>query len=173
MSEYGEIYEISDEVGVKQERWAELNGNTLERSVYTDQEFQGDFPAAGFQPQDIAMTYSSKAVLNADGYIYWAVNTFANDYHTCTYVSIPLGKDRKFKGVYPSYRMNRYHCAIPALTQENEIVGLMDSALPYSFENPLLRESTINSQIFSVKKERYVSEDEDPDYKLGDWELIS
>ena len=173
VSEYGEIYEISDEVGVKQERWAELNGNTLERSVYTDQEFQGDFPAAGFQPQDIAMTYSSKAVLNADGYIYWAVNTFANDYHTCTYVSIPLGKDRKFKGVYPSYRMNRYHCAIPALTQENEIVGLMDSALPYSFENPLLRESTINSQIFSVKKERYVSEDEDPDYKLGDWELIS
>ena len=173
VSEYGEVYEISDEVGVKQERWAELNGNTLERSVYTDQEFQGDFPTAGFQPQDIAMTYSSKAVLNTDGYIYWAVNTFANDYHTCTYVSIPLGKDRKFKGVYPSYRMNRYHCAIPALTQENEIVGLMDSALPYSFENPLLRESTINSQIFSVKKERYVSEDEDPNYKLGDWELIS
>ena len=50
---YGELYDVSDEVGVMQERWAELNGTTLERSVYTDQEFRGSFPEAGFHPQTI------------------------------------------------------------------------------------------------------------------------
>ena len=35
---YGEVFETSDEVGVMQDRWVELNGSTLERSVYTEEE---------------------------------------------------------------------------------------------------------------------------------------
>ena len=36
-SEYG--ISVYDELVVKQDRWVELNGNTLEREVYTDEEF--------------------------------------------------------------------------------------------------------------------------------------
>ena len=61
------------------------------------------------------MTYSAKALLNSDGYIYWAVNSFASDFHSCTYLNFPLGKDQKFTGVYPSYRVNEYYAIIPRL----------------------------------------------------------
>ena len=36
--------EIYDELLVKQDQWVELNGNTLEREVYTYQEFKDDLP---------------------------------------------------------------------------------------------------------------------------------
>ena len=168
---YGELYDVSDEVGVMQERWAELNGTTLERSVYTDQEFRGSFPEAGFHPQAISMTYSAKAMLNSDGYIYWAANSFANDFHTCTYVNFPLGKGRKFTGVYPSYRLNNYHAAIPACTEENEIVGIVDDATPKSFEEPKIQESSYSSNIYSVSLGSY-DKNVDENYKLGDWKIV-
>ena len=94
---YGEVFETSDEVGVMQDRWVELNGSTLERSVYTEDEFRGDLPEAGLHPQAAAMTFSAKALLNSDGYIYWAGTAFASDFHSCAYTSFPLGKDKKFK----------------------------------------------------------------------------
>jgi hypothetical protein len=55
--DYNLQYGISvyDELVVKQDRWVELNGNTLEREVYTDEEFRGDIPAH-FSPIEAAMT---------------------------------------------------------------------------------------------------------------------
>lgn len=67
-SEYG--ISVYDELVVKQDRWVELNGNTLEREVYTDEEFHGDIPA-DFSPVEAAMTFSSKALLDENGLIYW------------------------------------------------------------------------------------------------------
>lgn len=169
-SRYREVYDISDEVIVMQDRWAELNGKTLERSVYTDEEFKGDFPEAGFKPVSIAMTYSSKAMLNEDGYIYWANNSFADDFHACAYISDPLSNGQKFTGVYPSYKVNRDHAAIPACTGDNKIVGLMDAAAPKDYSNSALSESTINSNMYEVKLS---NGDEDTRFRLGNKKIVT
>lgn len=163
--------EISNEVGVIQDRWVELNGNTMERSVYTEDEFRGELPASGFHPQTAAMTYSAKALLDTNGYIYWANLSYVTDYHSCMYLSIPLGKNRKFKALYPSFRVNKYHAAIPVLTEENEIVGIIDDAeLPYGKEQ--LKFSSFSSGIYSVNTDMY-EPTMDNRYKLGQAELIS
>lgn len=166
-----ELYEISDEVGVMQKDWAELNGNTLQVSVHTEEEFRGQLPEAGFHPQAIAMTYSSKAMLNSDGCIYWATNSFASDFHACAYVNYPLGGGKQFSGVYPSYRVNKFHNIIPASTKENEIVGIADEAVPKSDTNPEMKVSFCSSKICSVMTGQYSGEEDDI-YKLGEWKVV-
>ena len=169
VSAYGEVYEVSDEVVIMQDRWAELNGTTLERSVYTDEEFRGDFPAAGFKPVSIAMTYSAKAMLNEDGYIYWANNSYANDFHTCAYISEPLGNKQQFTGIYPSYKVNKDCAAIPACTADNKIVGLMDDS--YARDgNPFISESSLSGNIYEVKTSEGV---EDTRFNLGNKKIVA
>lgn len=170
---YGEVFETSDEVGVMQDRWVELNGSTLERSVYTEDEFRGDLPEVGLHPQAAAMTFSAKALLNSDGYIYWAGTAFASDFHSCAYTSFPLGKDKKFKGVYPSFKLNKHHGAIPAYTADNEIVGIIDNAEVVSYADPSIKESTYSSGVHSVQTGEYEEDPVDDRYKLGNGELLT
>lgn len=167
---YGVAYDVSDEVIVMQDRWAELNGKTLERSVYSDEEFRGDFPAAGFKPVSIAMTYSAKAMLNEDGYIYWANNSSADDFHACAYVNVPLNNGQKFSGVYPSYKVNKYQTAIPACTADNKIVGLIDAAAPKDEKSPVIVESSIASNVAKVTTS---TGDEDTRFHLGNKKIVT
>lgn len=173
LSAYGEVFDTPDEVIVMQERWAELNGTTLEREVYTDEEFRGDLPQV-FNPVAAAMTYSAKALLNSDGYIYWASMVTHQDFHSCGYTSIPVGKNRKFKGIYPSYKINDYHAAIPVFTEDNEIAGLVDDATP-SYQNPEeLDFSDYSSQVYSVQTGSDSETPIDERYKLGEgWEVLA
>lgn len=170
--EYDKLFEVSDEVGVMQDRWAELNGTTLERSVYTEEEFRGQLPEAGFHPQAAAMTYSAKALLNSDGYIYWAMNSFASDFHSCTYLNFPLGKDQKFTGVYPSYRVNASYAIIPACTEGNELVGLVDERTPlYGGNGDILEESDFSGTICRVKTRNAKDAPFYEGYQLGEWKI--
>lgn len=116
------------------------------------------------------MTYSSKAMLNADGYIYWAHNSFADDFHACAYISDPLSNGQKFTGVYPSYKVNRYHAAIPACTGENKIVGLLDTATALDYPKSALSESTLNSNMYEVKLS---NGDEDTRFSLGNKKIVT
>lgn len=170
VSGYGEVHEISDEVMVMQDRWVELNGTTLERSVYTEEEFRGDLPEAGFAPLAAVMTYSAKALLNKDGYIYWANNRFANDFHACAYISVPINNGQKFTGLYPSYKVNPQMLAFPACTAENKIVGLMDAASTTTIENPLIPESSMSGNVCEVTTS---SGDPDTRFHLGDKQILS
>lgn len=62
---------LYDELVVMQgSKWVELNGNSLMKSVYTEEEFNGDIPD-DFSPVDAVMTYSSKFLFNQNGYIYY------------------------------------------------------------------------------------------------------
>lgn len=58
-STFGQVETVYDELVVMQDRWVELNGNTLEREVYTEDEFYGDLPVGGFKPVEAAMSYSA------------------------------------------------------------------------------------------------------------------
>lgn len=58
---------LYDELVVMQgSKWVELNGNSLMKSVYTEEEFNGDIPD-DFSPVDAVMTYSSKFLFNQNG----------------------------------------------------------------------------------------------------------
>lgn len=169
-TDYGAVYDVSDEVIVMQDRWAELNGKTLERSVYSDEEFRGDLPSAGFNPVSISMTYSAKAMLNEDGYIYWANNSTADDFHACAYVNVPLNNGQKFTGVYPSYKVNKYQTAIPACTADNKIVGLIDANAPKNEKSPVIVESSITSNVAKVTTS---IGDEDARFHLGNKKIVT
>ena len=112
---------------VKQDRWVELNGNTLEREVYTDEEFRGDIPA-DFSPVEAAMTYSCKALLDKNGLIYWEQKADAADFHAGTYLSIGLNNQTRFSRLFQAYKFNSYNTnMILALTKEdNSLVGILD-----------------------------------------------
>lgn len=127
--DYNRLYGISiyDELVVKQDRWVELNGNTLEREVYTDEEFRGDIPA-DFSPVEAAMTYSSKALLDKNGLIYWERKADAADFHAGTYMSIGLNNETRFSRLFQAYKFNAFYTNVMlALTKEdNSLVGLLD-----------------------------------------------
>lgn len=171
---YGETYEVPDEVIVMQDQWAELNGVTLEREVYTEEEFRGDFPAVGFNPLMAAMTFSGKAILNSDKHIYWAGMAVPSDFHSCGYTSVPVGKNKKFKGIYPSYKVNSYHIAIPVITEDNELAGLFDDAGP-DYSDPTVMEQSDNAgQVFNVQESDNPDSPVDEQYKLPDnWEVLT
>ena len=124
-SEYG--ISVYDELVVKQDRWVELNGNTLEREVYTDEEFHGDIPA-DFSPVEAAMTFSSKALLDENGLIYWEKKADVTDFHAGTYMPIGLNNNTRFSRLFQAYKFNDYITDVMlALTEEdNSLVGILD-----------------------------------------------
>ena len=85
-STFGQVETVYDELVVMQDRWVELNGNTLEREVYTEDEFYGDLPVGGFKPVEAAMSYSAKFIRDENGYIYMHTKPVANDFHAGAYV---------------------------------------------------------------------------------------
>ena len=174
VSSNGETYEVPDEVIVMQNHWAELNGVTLEREVYTEDEFRNDLPVTGFNPVMAAMTFSGKAVLNSDGHIYWAGMTVPTDFHSCGYTSFPVGKDMKFRGVYPSYKMTENHIVMPVVTEDNELAGLFDDAGP-EYNNPTIMKHSNNSgQVFSVQENENSNSPVDEQYKLPEsWNVLT
>lgn len=123
--EYG--IELYDELVVKQDRWVELNGNTLEREVYTDEEFHGEIPA-DFSPVEAAMTYSSKALLDKNGLIYWGKKADVTDFHANLYMSVGLNYNTRFSRLFQAYRFNTFGTNVMlALTKEdNSLVGILD-----------------------------------------------
>ena len=84
-----------DELVVMQDRWAELNGNTLEHEVWTDQEFGDDLPA-DFAPKEAAMNSTTKAILDENGLIYWMNKVDITDFHAGFYTSVGLNNSQKF-----------------------------------------------------------------------------
>lgn len=171
---YGETFEVPDEVIVMQDRWAELNGVTLEREVYTEDEFRGDLPKAGFNPVMAAMTFSGKAILNSDKHIYWADMSIPTDFHSCGYTSFPVGKDKKIKGIYPSYKMTEYHIVMPVITEDNELAGLFDDAGPVYKDPTSMKHSNNSGQIFSVQENDNLNSPVDEQYKLPkSWEVLT
>ncbi len=131
--DYNHEYGIGtyDELVVKQDRWVELNGNTLEREVYTDEEFRGDIPT-DFSPVEAAMTYSSKALLDENGLIYWQRKADVADFHAGTYLSIGLNNETRFSRLFQAYKFNEYNTNMMlALTKEdNSLVGILDMGAP-------------------------------------------
>lgn len=123
--EYG--IDIYDEVVVKQDRWVELNGKTLEREVYTDEEFHGDIPT-DFSPVEAAMTFSSKALLDKNGLIYWEKKADVTDFHAGTYLPIGLNNNTRFSRLFQAYKLNDNGTDVMlALTKEdNSLVGILD-----------------------------------------------
>lgn len=117
--------EIYDELLVKQDQWVELNGNTLEREVYTYQEFKDDLPA-DFAPKEAAMTYSAKAILDENGFLYWMNKGDVADFHAGFYTSVGLDNNQKFSRLFESHKWNKYHCdVILALrAEDNSLVGI-------------------------------------------------
>ena len=111
----------------KQDRWVELNGNTLEREVYTDEEFHGDIPA-DFSPVEAAMTFSSKALLDENGLIYWEKKADITDFHAGTYMPIGLNNNTRFSRLFQAYKFNNNITDVMlALTEEdNSLVGILD-----------------------------------------------
>lgn len=174
VSSSGETFEVPDEVVVMQDTWVELNGVTLEHEVDTEDEFRGDLPAAGFDPVMASMTFSGKAILNSDGHIYWAGMAIPTDFHSCGYTSFPVGKNRKFKGIYPSYKMTESHIAMPVITEDNELAGLFDDAGP-NYNDPTIMDQSDNSgQVFSVQENEDTDSPVDEQYKLPDtWEVLT
>lgn len=133
-STFSEISDdVLDELLVKQDRWEELNGNTLEHEVYTDQEFSGDKPD-DFSPVEASMTYSSKAILDKKGIIYWENKGDGVDFHAGFYTAVGLNNNMLFSRIFPSCKLNQYYNkAMLALTKnDNSLVGIYDGAYPNS-----------------------------------------
>ena len=121
--------EVYDELVVMQDRWAELNGNTLEREVWTDQEFGDDLPA-DFSPKEAAMNSTTKAVLDKNGLIYWMNKADISDFHAGFYTAVGLNNNQKFSRLFQATKWNTYYTnVILALREEdNSFVGIYDGA---------------------------------------------
>lgn len=121
--------EVYDELVVKQDQWVELNGNSLEREVYTYQEFGKDVPAT-FSPAEAAMTYSAKAILDKNGLIYWENKGDVSDFHAGFYTSVGLDNNALFSRLFQAYKFNIYGTDVMlALKKEdNSLVGILDMA---------------------------------------------
>ena len=124
---------LYDELVVMQgSKWVELNGNSLMKSVYTEEEFNGDIPD-DFSPVDAVMTYSSKFLFNQNGYIYYNQRAVANDFHAGFYLSDPIWGGTRFKKMYGIQKFNDYMRTIPVLTTDNSLQYIWDGGLTYEF----------------------------------------
>ena len=122
-------YNISvfDELVVQQDQWVELNGNTLQREVYTYQEFKNDLPE-NFSPVEACMTFSMKAIRDKNGCIYWANKRDVGDFHSNFYISVGLNDNMPFSRLFQAYKVNDNDTKVVlALTKEdNSFVGILD-----------------------------------------------
>ena len=124
---------LYDELIVMQgSKWVELNGNSLMRSVYTEEEFNGDIPE-DFSPVDAVMTYSSKFLFNQNGHVYYNQRAVANDFHAGFYLSDPIWGGTRFKKMYGIQKFNDYMRTIPVLTTDNSLQYIWDGGLTYEF----------------------------------------
>ena len=132
---------LYDELVVMQgSKWVELNGNSLMKSVYTEEEFNGDIPD-DFSPVDAVMTYSSKFLFNQNGYIYYNQRAVANDFHAGFYLSDPIWGGTRFKRMYGIQKFNDYMRTIPVLTTDNSLQYIWDGGLTYEF--PIIHMNTL------------------------------
>lgn len=144
-STFGQMETVYDELVVMQDSWVELNGNTLEREVYTEDEFYGDLPAGGFKPVEAAMSYSAKFIRDENGYIYMHMKPLANDFHVGAYMSIPLWNNTKFSALYPIQKFkDRNMDMVLALREEdNSLVIIRNGGeVMNSSSDPTIRENT-------------------------------
>lgn len=128
MDYYGEYHmTVFDELVVQQDRWVELNGSTLEREVYTDEEFRGDIPE-DFSPVEASMGYSSKALLDKNGLIYFGKKGDVVDFHANTYIPVGLNNNMRFSRLFPTHKLNQFYTRVTlALTEEdNSLVGIVN-----------------------------------------------
>ena len=118
-----------DELVVMQDRWAELNGNTLEREVWTDQEFGDDLPD-DFAPKEASMSYTSKAILDENGLIYWMNKGDVTDFHAGFYTAIGLNNNQKFSRLFQSPKWNEWYTnvVLALRAEDNSFVGIYDGA---------------------------------------------
>lgn len=118
-----------DELVVMQDRWAELNGNTLEHEVWTDQEFGDDLPA-DFAPKEAAMNSTTKAILDENGLIYWMNKVDITDFHAGFYTSVGLNNSQKFSRLFQGTKWNRYYndVILALRAEDNSFVGIYDGA---------------------------------------------
>lgn len=151
MDYYGQYgIQVYDELVVKQDRWAELNGNTLEREVYTDQEFGDELPA-DFTPVEASMTSSAKAVRDKNGLIYWMNKSDVTDFHSGFYTSVGLNNNTKFSRLFEAYKFNDpYTNVFLALTENNSFVGILDRG--FAFRGTAITEGSSSSSgnMFSI-----------------------
>lgn len=127
---YEGIEYISDEVMVIQEdKCIELHGNTLERQVFTEEEFLGPVPS-GFSPKDAVLSWSCKCLLNEDSLLYFNINSVTIDLHAGRYLSDPALGGRKVAALYPENKGGGYYTqfflALDAET--NSLFGILDDA---------------------------------------------
>lgn len=135
---------LYDELVVMQgSKWVELNGNSLMRSVYTIEEFNGNIPD-DFSPVNAVMTYSSKFLFNKNGYIYYNQRAVANDFHAGFYLSDPIWGGVRFKAMYSIQKFNDLMCTVPVLTLDNSLQYIWDGGMTNSF--PTI---SMNSLIYS------------------------
>ena len=148
-----------DELVVKQDIWAELNGNTLEREVYTYQEFGDDSQVpAGFSPVEAAMTYSAKAVRDKNGLIYWENKDDVTDFHAGFYTPVGLNNNTVFSRLFEAYKFNsNYMNVFLALTKEdNSLVGILDMGYANGGTAITENSSYASGNMFSRSEERRV-----------------
>lgn len=86
-------------VVVQKDKCVELNGYSLQREIYTEEEFADGVPA-GFEPKDVAMTYKGNVVLDKSGYLYHSASSNAMAFHTGRYSSAPYQSGAKFSRVF-------------------------------------------------------------------------
>lgn len=149
---YNELgIEVYDELVVKQDQWVELNGNSLEREVYTYQEFGEDVPAT-FSPVEAAMTFSAKAVLDKNGLIYWENKGDVTDFHAGFYTSVGLNNNMLFSRLFEAYKINSLQTNVMlGLTKENNsFIGILD--LAYKNKGTAITENSSKSSgnIFDI-----------------------
>lgn len=82
-------------VVVQKNKCIELNGYSLQREIYTEEEFADGVPA-GFEPKDVAMSYKGNVVLDKSGYIYHSASVNGTAFHTGRYSSTPYQNGKKF-----------------------------------------------------------------------------
>lgn len=144
-STFGQMETVYDELVVMQDRWVELNGNTLEREVYTEDEFYGDLPAGGFKPVEAAMSYSAKFIRDENGYIYMHMKPLANDFHVGAYMSIPLWNNTKFSALYPiqKFRDRNMDMVLALREEDNSLVIIRNGGeVTNSSSDPTIRENS-------------------------------
>lgn len=94
--DYGSIPQ--EIVVVQKDKCVELNGYSLQREIYTEEEFADGVPA-GFEPMDVAMTFKGNVVLDKSGYLYHSASSNAMAFHTGRYMSEPYQNGARFSRV--------------------------------------------------------------------------
>lgn len=144
---------LYDELVVMQgSKWVELNGNSLMKSVYTEDEFNGTIPN-DFSPINAVMTYSSKFLFNENGHIYYNQRAVANDFHAGFYLSDPIWGGTRFKAMYGIQKFNDLMCAIPVLTLDNSLQYIWDGGMTDEFPTIHMNTLMYSGNVYDILDE--------------------